>query len=130
MSYQIICDSATRRILGVYTDDPAPAEGQYKREVAAEEYGASLANRGDAVLIDGPDGITADPANTLADALLVKWDALPSGVRAMFDPLRIAVNAALRAGDYATARDIIATAPLPDSLEDTRTDFLSEIPES
>ncbi len=128
MSFQIICNSTSKQILGVYTHDPEPEAGQYKREVSDAEYAASLANRGEAVLIDGPNGIAPDPANALADGMVAQWDALTSGVRVMFDPVRAAVNTAVRGGDYATARDIITTVPLPAELETTRTEFLAVIP--
>lgn len=55
--FQIICDSATRLILGVYTHDPEPGEAQYKRGVDKKEYDLVFANRSGDYLVDAADGV-------------------------------------------------------------------------
>jgi hypothetical protein len=81
--HYIVCDSTTRAVLGVFTVNPTPAAGQYKRTLTPEEYASVFANR-TGRLVDDPSGVRAAttaelPANeqelaTVA-ALIVKLDA-------------------------------------------------------
>lgn len=68
----------------------------------------------------------APAQNAAQQAAAAVFDALPAGKRALWEPVRVAVDARLAVGDVAGAAEIIATVPeIYDGMEADRAAFLA-----
>lgn len=64
--------------------------------------------------------------NAAQQAAAAVFDALPAGKRALWEPVRVAVDGRLAVGDLAGAAEIIATVPeIYEGMEADRTAFLA-----